>query len=661
MLLYFKHESPKQTKYVLDKYGIGFGIESSNSMESDISSGDETLTDSTYENFKREKAYKAVPPPTGTIIPPRANVSFTGIDELAIRNKVVNQEKTKSSQSAIDINKVIIEDWVDSDDEETDVSESKKETAFNSENSETSFENRSPNSVGQESRTKGLGNKGGLKGKQGPVWNKHPGRVSTIVISQELRMAMISPKQTWETKRDYLDSVNTGNGSYTLKQYEASRGMISRDYAHPLTVDALEVTDRRTRTSCRILKEFKDFEKVSYVEELKFNLLSVSQICDKKHNVLFTDKECLILSPKFKFVDEDLVILRAPRKNDVLQLDLKNIFPLVESLVWLQRQQRMKLSYGTEDWGQCQLSKNINKLVKVQSGRGLLQRHSSLITTCDGNVERESKIVDIALPGLHKQNGVAEERIGLLLKLLRELVDGKSEKDIVGIILLTAKGLESITGYDQQFIVHNHSAYAPEERTAARKLKLSSDDQALHDELVSLMQEESLANVITDDLKGVLLNGGRRSNILLQRGKDTCFEDPAHPNKVYRVVKALYGLHQAPRAWYERLSTFLLKHGYRRGAIDKTLFIKKDRELFMLVRVYVMISSLEIYQVFYGEGLWKILCKRDVKMMICGTTYDRKDPLQEGVNYLGRRTSSWAMQETNNCAILQYRSAEYVD
>ncbi|GJU66501.1 hypothetical protein Tco_1252760 [Tanacetum coccineum] len=91
----------KQQRYVSDKSCIGFGIESSNSMESNISSGDETLTDSAYENFKREKAYKAVPPPTGTIIPPRANVSFTGIDELAIRNKVVNQEKTKSSQSAI--------------------------------------------------------------------------------------------------------------------------------------------------------------------------------------------------------------------------------------------------------------------------------------------------------------------------------------------------------------------------------------------------------------------------------------------------------------------------------------------------------------------------------------------------------------------------------
>ncbi|GKA28531.1 putative ribonuclease H-like domain-containing protein [Tanacetum coccineum] len=65
------------------------------------------------------------------------------------------------------------------------------------------------------------------------------------------------------------------------------------------------------------------------------------------------------------------------------------------------------------------------------------------------------------------------------------------------------------------------------------------------------------------------------------------FVDPHHPNKVYKVIKALYGLHQAPRAWYARLSTFLLKHGYRRGAIDKTLFIKRDRKDIILVQVYV--------------------------------------------------------------------------
>nr|GEV50554.1 putative ribonuclease H-like domain-containing protein [Tanacetum cinerariifolium] len=65
------------------------------------------------------------------------------------------------------------------------------------------------------------------------------------------------------------------------------------------------------------------------------------------------------------------------------------------------------------------------------------------------------------------------------------------------------------------------------------------------------------------------------------------FEDPDHPKKVYKVVKALYGLHQAPRAWYGRLSTFLLKHRYRRGTIDKTLFIKKDSKDIILVQVYV--------------------------------------------------------------------------
>nr|GFA18848.1 uncharacterized mitochondrial protein AtMg00810-like [Tanacetum cinerariifolium] len=54
-----------------------------------------------------------------------------------------------------------------------------------------------------------------------------------------------------------------------------------------------------------------------------------------------------------------------------------------------------------------------------------------------------------------------------------------------------------------------------------------------------------------------------------------------------RVVKALYGLHQAPRAWYARLSTFLLKHHYRRGTIDKTLFLKKDSRHIILVQVYV--------------------------------------------------------------------------
>ncbi|GJS13028.1 putative ribonuclease H-like domain-containing protein [Tanacetum coccineum] len=65
------------------------------------------------------------------------------------------------------------------------------------------------------------------------------------------------------------------------------------------------------------------------------------------------------------------------------------------------------------------------------------------------------------------------------------------------------------------------------------------------------------------------------------------FEDPYFPDRVYKVEKALYGLHQAPRAWYETLSTYLLDNGFQRGKIDKTLFIKRDKSDILLVQLYV--------------------------------------------------------------------------
>nr|GEZ79386.1 ribonuclease H-like domain-containing protein [Tanacetum cinerariifolium] len=70
-----------------------------------------------------------------------------------------------------------------------------------------------------------------------------------------------------------------------------------------------------------------DFEDVYFVKELKFNLFSVSQICDKKNSVLFTDTECLVLSSNFKLPDESQVLLRVPRENNIYNVNLKNIVP----------------------------------------------------------------------------------------------------------------------------------------------------------------------------------------------------------------------------------------------------------------------------------------------------------------------------------------------
>nr|GEV34651.1 hypothetical protein [Tanacetum cinerariifolium] len=66
------------------------------------------------------------------------------------------------------------------------------------------------------------------------------------------------------------------------------------------------------------------------------------------------------------------------------------------------------------------------------------------------------------------------------------------------------------------------------------------------------------------------------------------FEDPDYPDKVYKVVKALYGLHQDPRAWYETLANYLLENGFQRGKIDQTLFIKKQKGNILLVQMSSM-------------------------------------------------------------------------
>nr|GEW86532.1 putative ribonuclease H-like domain-containing protein [Tanacetum cinerariifolium] len=113
-----------------------------------------------------------------------------------------------------------------------------------------------------------------------------------------------------------------------------------------------------------------DFDDVYFVKELKFNLFSVSQICDKKNSVFFTDTECLVLSSDFKLPDASYVLLRVPRENNMYNVNLRNIVPsrdltclfvkvtLDESNLWHRRL--------------CHVNfKTINKLVKGNLVRGL--------------------------------------------------------------------------------------------------------------------------------------------------------------------------------------------------------------------------------------------------------------------------------------------------
>nr|GFB50789.1 ribonuclease H-like domain-containing protein [Tanacetum cinerariifolium] len=113
-----------------------------------------------------------------------------------------------------------------------------------------------------------------------------------------------------------------------------------------------------------------DFDNVYFVKKLKFNLFSVSQMCDKKNSVLFTDTECLVLSFDFKLPDESQVLRRVPRENNMYNVNLKNIVPfrdltcvfakatLDESNLWYRRLAHVNF-------------KTLNKLVKGNLVRGL--------------------------------------------------------------------------------------------------------------------------------------------------------------------------------------------------------------------------------------------------------------------------------------------------
>jgi hypothetical protein len=87
------------------------------------------------------------------------------------------------------------------------------------------------------------------------------------------------------------------------------------------------------------------------------------------------------------------------------------------------------------------------------------------------------------------------------------------------------------------------------------------------------------------DVKSAFLNGVIQKEVFVRQPLG--FENPKYPNRVYKLSKALYGLKQASRAWYARLKTFLLEHGYVVGSVDKTFFTLSHGTDFLLVQIYV--------------------------------------------------------------------------
>ncbi|GKA25288.1 putative ribonuclease H-like domain-containing protein, partial [Tanacetum coccineum] len=167
----------------------------------------------------------------------------------------------------------------------------------------------------------------------------------------------------------------------------------------------------------------------------------------------------------------------------------------------------------------------------------------------------------------------------------------RNKKDKRGIVIKNKARLVT-QGYTQEEKIDYDEVFALVARIKAIRIFL--DYASFKDFVVYQM-----------DVKSAFLYGKIKEEVYVCQPPG--FEDPDFPDRVYKVEKTLYGLHQAPRAWYETLSTYLLDSGFQRGKIDKTLFIRRDKGDILLVQVYVN-------DIVFGSTK-KSLCTEFEKMM----------------------------------------------
>nr|GEZ14706.1 hypothetical protein [Tanacetum cinerariifolium] len=147
----------------------------------------------------------------------------------------------------------------------------------------------------------------------------------------------------------------------------------------------------------------------------------------------------------------------------------------------------------------------------------------------------------------------------------------QNKKDEKGIVIKIKARLVA-QGHTQEEGIEHDEVFTPVARIEAVRLFLS---YASFKDFV----------VYQIDVKSAFLDGKIEEEVYVCQPPG--FEDPNFLDKVYKVEKALYGIHQASRAWYKTLSTYLMYNGFHKGQIDKTLFIKIHIDDILLVQVYV--------------------------------------------------------------------------
>nr|GEW79315.1 putative ribonuclease H-like domain-containing protein [Tanacetum cinerariifolium] len=370
-----------------------------------------------------------------------------------------------------------------------------------------------------------------------------------------------------------------------------------------------------------------EFENVYFVKDLKYNLFSVSQICDNKNSIMFTNSKCIVLGRDFKLLDDVNILLRTPRQHNMYSIDLKNIVPhrdltcLVakasanECTLWHRRLDLFgptSVNSISHKWYCLVVTDDFSRftwtffLRTKDETSGILKK---FITKIENLKDLKVKIIrEFSNARTLQQNGVAEKRNRTLIEAARTmLADAKLP------VTFWAEAVNTDCYVQNRVLVNKSQNKTPYElfndRTPAigflKPFGCTKDatNQEVKKDVSSLRYTalpnwvhnallESSSSKPQDGCSPEVFEGSGNINPTASTTNPPADQietltDSEFPAKVYKVEKAMYGLHQAPRAWYGTLSKYLLMNGFQRGTTDQTLFIRRQRGDFILVQVYV--------------------------------------------------------------------------
>nr|GEU63082.1 ribonuclease H-like domain-containing protein [Tanacetum cinerariifolium] len=360
----------------IDKTGLGYDGQMNKSDLNDIHVNESEVLKNVFDSrecdgddnqvndsFKKGEGYHVVPPPyTGNYMPPRADLSFARLDNSVFKSKVsetitsvpkIETYASKTSKDSLEKPKTVRNTTVKNE------SKAKKPRKFS----------QSPKDQFGTARVN----------HQSKWTHPHPKRnfVPATVLTKFGQVPVNVAKQSSRRVASVRAAASVNTVAPRTNVNDALPTIYSYFKAH--SPDQRIFDSRCSRHMTGNKSYLKDYQETNggFVafggnrnEELKFNLFSISQMCDKKNSVLFTDTECVVLSPDFKLLDKSQVLLKVPKNNNMYSFDLKNVVPLGgltclfakatldESNLWYRRLGRI-------------IFKTMNKLVRGNLVRGL--------------------------------------------------------------------------------------------------------------------------------------------------------------------------------------------------------------------------------------------------------------------------------------------------